>query len=214
MLILIGVLVLLFLHQLHLLSGALLRRILLSCGLTVGVGAAYLLAGMLLDQAMFQESSSLGDSSAVFSNAYLKRVYSLLEAPQWTDPLTSAFVWMAHLLGRLLQGQYQFAGLALAFGMDCASVCLIRERIRRIWGDQWARDGGLLLLCLPGAVFLFLPGFPPLALLLISVVFFFAGRRMRRLETAPHVPIVYLLLAVCGILSAFITAALILQKAG
>lgn len=212
MLILIGVLVLLFLHQVSLLPEALLRRIARTCGLTLGAGILYLLAGLLLDLALFQEDA-VPEISAVFSNGYLDRVYAMLEQPSWQGPLTGAFVWAAHGLGRLLQEQYRFAALALAWALTCASACLIRERIRAVWGEAWAREGMFLLLCLPGAVFFFLPGFPPLLLFLFSLLFFFAGKRLGGRDVRPVRGSAFLaVLTGCAVLSAFITAALVLRK--
>lgn len=213
MLILIGTLMLLFLHQLHLLPMERVRRILSAFVLTAAIGMLYFLAGALIRQAACQDAKSPAAYNAFFRAGYLLQMYDLLAQPAWRGVLTGAFAYAAHGVGKLLLGQYLAAGAALSWGLTWLSVCFARAGLRKAYGEQAARDGAFLLLCAPGAVFFFLPGWPPLALLLCSFAFYLlaALRAKGKKNMLPRTAF-WLILVFLSVLSAAVTAALALGR--
>ena len=212
MLMMIGILILVFLRELRLLSSESLRRIISIYGLTAAVGALYFLAGALLRQATYQDVESAAAFDVFFSSGYLRRVYDLLSHPAWDGVLTGAFIYASHAIGALLLGQYLFGGWVLAWGLTGLSMCFIEAGLRKIFGRQAAKDGVFLLFCAPGAVFLFLPGWPPTAMLAAALaLYFLSGRITERKRTLPRAGY-GLILAFLSLLSASVTAALVLGR--
>ena len=129
-------------------------------------------------------------------------MYRLLEAPAWQGILTGAFAYLGHGLGSLVFGQHLLGGEALAFLCAFFGTLLIRLRLEGMIGEKGGEQGAFLMLCLPLSVFLFLPGWGPLAYLLGAGGFFLAGKRLPRREWALPSGLYGGLLAVCAVLSA------------
>lgn len=203
MLSLIGCLIALFLKE----AGALRARTvqtLLHCFLmAAGVGTAYFLTAALICHMSRQEIASPALISRIFSGQKTQRVFSALSEPAWTGPLSGPFVYIAHLLGKVLFGQYELAGLALAFTLTVIGLTLITVRLGALLGALAAKELSFLLLCLPGGVFFFLPGFMPLTLFLLAVTFFLLGKRIPAPEKRSRIPAYSLILTVSMVFSAF-----------
>ena len=123
-------------------------------------------------------------------------------------PLDSmVFAWLSFLAGSVLFGQYEFCGICLAWCMTAASLFLVQKRFRSLADDKTARDMAFLLLCLPGGVFLMLPGWAPVLLLLCAVGFDVLGKRLHSWK-ARFSPVAYgWMITVCAVLSAAVTIA-------
>lgn len=179
MLALILALVFAFLRQIGKGSQGMPRR-LLRCGvLSVCPGLAYIGVGALIFQAFYGNLASAAQVEIIFRGPYLQRMFYALILPSWFAPVSGAFVWAGHWLGRLLFGEYVFAGIMLAWAAVFFALTVFSVSLERLWGLAAAQDICLLLVCLPGAVFLFLPGWPCLAFLLAAIVFSFISRRMK-----------------------------------
>lgn len=211
MLMLIGVLLLRFLQSVRLLSRENVRQIVRCFGTTVAAGSIYLLCGLLLRQAVYLDVSDAADYKAYFHSPYLDGVYQALERPASIGPATDLFLLIARAAGTLLFSQPLSGGLLTAWGMTGLSVCLVFFRVRKLYGAEAGRDAAFLLLCLPGAIFFFLPGRAPLLLLLASCLFFFLGKKLRPRPFSLSGVLRWLLPAFSGLLSAFVAAGLALE---
>ena len=214
MLMLIGILLLLFLRDIHVLPGALAKAIAVTGLQALAVGMLYLFACMLLRQAMYQDVESAEDFARFIPGGYWQEMAGLLKSPAWRRPLTSLFAYSGHFLGNILFGQYLSAGWALAFLLTILSAVLVFIRLRACIGGEGAAQCVFLLLCLPSSVFCFLPGWPPMAALLIACLFFFLGRLIPRRAVVLPRPVYIAALAASGVLSAFSVAALTLGRIG
>ena len=204
MLALIGCLAALFLRETGALSPRALKNLLHAFLMAAGVGAAYFLVAALICQLHRQEIGSPALIAQIFSGACTKRVFEAIQSPAWIGPLSTPFVYAAHGLGALLFGQYELAGIALAFLMTVLSGTLLLGRLGALLGEKRARDLLFLLLCLPFGVFLFLPGWPPLLLLIGSIAFSLLGRRIAPRKEKSQPPAYGLILALSTVLSAFV----------
>jgi len=214
MLALVGVLVAAFLEQMGFLRPEKRKR-LGQCAVMAGsmVGAYWLIAA-LMAQMNFESLSNQARITAIFRGPYVgKMVYSLLQ-PSFFAPLSGLFAYAAHFLGDALFGQYMFAGVALAFGCTFFSVWLVRERLFVLFGDGFSQNASFLLLCLPFAVFFFLPGWPPVGLLMLSCVFSLAGRRLEGRNIRFSGAAFHWLMAVSLCLSAMVTAGCVFGVVG
>ncbi|MBR6185733.1 MAG: hypothetical protein IKQ41_05670 [Clostridia bacterium] len=204
MLSLIGCLIVLFLLEAGAMKKEAVKNLFYSFLMAAGVGAAYFLTAALICQLTRQEISSPALISTIFSGEKTKQAFAALEHPAWIGPLSGLFAYAGHAAGILLFGQFETAGIALAFLMTVVSAALIKHRLQALLGDQAAKDISFLLLCFPGDVFFFLPGFMPVALLIFAVAFSLLGRRFAPSKAEKHVPAYGLVLSVSMTASAFI----------
>lgn len=214
MLILIGILLLLILRDLRVLSSDTARRTALLCMRIIAVGGLYLAALMLLRQAVYQDVDNASVFTLYLPGGYWQQVGAALDAPRWLGPLTGPFVYAGHFLGKALFSQYLSGGWMLAFGLSCLSYSLIHARLRERLGERAAADVTLLLLCLPSAVFCFLPGWPPVAAALLATLFFFLGRLIPKKDLSLPRPALTAATALGALLSAFTVAGLALGRIG
>ena len=178
MLLLIGALFFAFLRQAGAIKPGQAKRLGMAAGMTLGLGLAYWLLGGLFYGVLFEPVAGIAEFNAIFRTADLEKMYIALENPAFYGLFSGIFAYLGHFLGRILFGQYLFAGVVLALCMTLASVFLLMSRLEMILGEKEAQNGAFLLLCLPGALFLFLPGGAPLILLTLSVVFYFVGKKI------------------------------------
>jgi len=181
MLALIGLLVAAFLRQIGCLSHANARILLKTAGMTLGVGCGYLLTALLLRQVAFGGADAASGLGSLFGGSYIKASFAALEGAESSGPLlplSAVFSYIGRLLGTVMFHQNRTAGFLLAYLMTEASVLLMFFRARKIWYDEAAMDAAALLLCAPGGAFFFLPCGVPLGLLIVSLAFYFLGRRI------------------------------------
>ena len=110
--------------------------------------------------------------------------------------------------------QYLFAGAVLAISMTLISVCLLICSLEKIFGEGAAQKGAFLLLCLPGALFFFLPGWAPLALLLVSILFYFAGKKIPSSAWRMPESLYSWLIGIAGMLSAAVVLGTVMGNWG
>ena len=205
MIALVAALVVLFLGQMGWMrrdAALLLGR---SAVMTVSVGLLYLGLALVFDLSVYGEFEDEFSLDAIFRGPYMRAMLSALEEPTGVGPLSMVFAWLCFLLGKLLFGQYAFCGICLAWGITAASLFLVQLRMRKIAGDQTARDGAFLLLCLPGSVFFLLPGCAPLCLLLCAIIFYLVGKRIPAWKLTSSPVSFGWVLSICSVLSAAVT---------
>ena len=173
-----------------------------SAAMVCGIGTLYLGTALLFELAVYGKLENGVTLDAVFHGPYMRLMLAALENPQGVGIVSMAFAALGFVMGKLCFGQYAFCGLVLAWGMTIASLFLLQLRLRKMTDDPTLRDAAFLLLCLPGSVFLLLPGFAPLCLLLCAVIFYLLGKRLKprkiRLSPAAYGG----LLGLCAVLSA------------
>ena len=99
------------------------------------------------------------------------------------------------------------SGLLLAWCMTWISLCLLQIAARNFFDEKTGKDLAFLIVCLPGALFLFLPGWLPLIFLTVSVGVWIAGKKNRKKWETPIPPALYgWMIAVFMTLSAAVTA--------
>ena len=176
MLMLIGLLVGRFFLQMGWLkaekSGWLLRMALI----TLGVGVAYRLLGALIYFNIYGPVGDATEYDIIFLSKELKMMYEAIHSPKWLGPLRSMFAFLAHGLGSLLMGQYMLGGELAAFFCTLTGSGFFLARLQALTGKKTGEEIWLLFLCLPWGVFLFLPGWGPVAYLLWGAFFYFAGK--------------------------------------
>ena len=211
MMVLIGVLVLAFCRQMAWITADTARKIGKTFAFSALCGVCYLLFAALVRQVMQQNVESAADYSGILQSAYLNRVYAAVENPQWMGFATGVFIYAAHALGTLMLGQYLPAALALSFCMTGAACCLIQCRCEKCFGESFAKSMVFLILCLPGAVYSFLPGCAAVYLLVFSILFHVFGKRIPQKQPKPVPVMVHVLLLLA---SAAVTAALAMGRMG
>lgn len=214
MLTLIGILLLLFLRDIHALPAKAVRDIAVIGLMTMAAGLMYLLSCALLRQAVFQDVENPGDLTQFIPGAYWRETAELLKNPSWKGVLTGLFVYGGHFLGKALFQQYLAGGCCLSFLLTILSAGLIYARLLRCIGEQGAKDCVFLLLTLPSSVFCFLPGWPPLAALLLACLFFFLGKLIPGRQAAIPRAAYIVSVSFNAVLSAFAVAALALGRIG
>ena len=112
-------------------------------------------------------------------------------------------VFAGHLL------QYRLSGL-LAAGQKLHG----KLRSEALAGEKAGGQIAFLLLFLPGSVFFFLPGWAPMALLLASLLYYFALKKAKRREMATGLPAYAPVLSVTGVFSAFALTAAVMGWIG
>ena len=168
----------------------------------------YYLSATLMRSALFGDVESVGEIDKSFQLTYLHTLLGYLRQPEWYAPLSGFFAYLGHGLGRLLFGRYVLGGVLLSFLFTFAGACLLFLRLRRLLHEKTAEDGIFLLFCLPGAVFLFLPGWPSMAFALAGLCFYLAGKRLPRREFSCPPPLFSWVIAVCAMLSAAVVLCL------
>ena len=148
--------------------------------LFLGGFCALLTASLALD--FFILWALLGGYLLFFSYGLLKghRPKALL-AMSWEGLRTVKTILFLFLLIGMITALWRASGTIAVIVCYAArfiqpSVFLLMSRMEMILGEKEAQNGAFLLLCLPGALFLFLPGGAPLILLTLSVVFYFVGK--------------------------------------
>ena len=214
MLVLIAALIIRFLRQIGLLKESTCAA-LWDSGLTVlGIGCAYWAFGALMYQILYGNLDSLTHIEAIFRGSYMQRMFAALANPGGLLPLSAVSAWAGHIVGRLLFDHNTLGGMAFTWCILFLGTSLIRIRLEGTWSREETGGAVHLLLCLPGAVFLFLPGWPSIAFFLASLVFFFAGKKHK--IPAPHFsPAVYgWAAAVCAVISAAVIAGCVHGRLG
>ena len=207
MLLLAAALLFAFLYRLGAVDGKRIKGFARAGGTVIAAGAAYGLLGALISQTFYGRLESAARVETIFRLPGLLKMYKALQSPSWIGPLSGVFAWLGHWLGALLWGQYLFAGGTLAVLMTFCGSCFVYFRLCALWGPREAEDALFLIFCLPGALFLFLPGVAPILYLLCAAVFYFAGRRLKRREIA-YSQSVY---AGCAALCALFSAAVVMR---
>ncbi len=180
----------------------------------LGMGTAYFLTAALICHMNRQEISSPALIAQIFPGEKTQRVFAALASPVWTGPLSGLFVYAAHALGALLFGQYALAGLALAYLLTTVSIILVQNRSEALAGEKAGGQIAFLLLFLPGSVFFFLPGWTPMALLLASLLYYFALKKAKGREMAAGLPAYGPVLSLTGVFSAFALTAAVMGWIG
>ncbi len=220
MLALIGALFGRFLMEMGWMRRETCRLLLRVTGMTLGVGAAYWLSGALIHATLLGGLGGAPVIRQVFGGPYTQTMFETVREAWITPPPTFFFVLISHAMGTLLFGQYDFAAVATAFLLTDCAVCLLYAWISGRWGEKGAERTVFLLLCLPGSVFLFLPGWTPVLRLLVSLALFLWGRWLGAKEVHPA-PVLFLsaaaydaLLCLCALFSALVTACAALGRIG
>ncbi|MBQ9264811.1 MAG: hypothetical protein IJ189_11485 [Clostridia bacterium] len=214
MLMLSGILFFAFLLEVGAVDRAACRCFLRLTLTTVSVGCLYFLFGALVHQVLRYDLADAADYTHFFRNDALVRAYEGLEQPGREGFLTHIFVLLGHGVGRLLLGQYASGGWVTAWGMTCLALCLLYARLRAWMDEEVAGKAAFMLLCLPGSVFFFLPGWPPLALLLLALIFYFAGKGLPVRLFQVHPVVGQVIAVICMLSSACVTAALAISQVG
>ncbi len=158
-------------------TGRMLFRI---TGMTLGVGAAYWLFGALIRVTLFGKLTSAAALDEIFSGPYTRMMFEQTANPGPSGPASGLAAVIGHALGALLFGQYRLGAMAAAFLLTDGAACLLYAWISGWWGEKAAERTVFLLLCMPGAVFLYLPGWAPMLLLLTALIFFLGGKMLLR----------------------------------
>ena len=202
---LVGTLIVVFLRQMSWMRQDAARLLGRSAALVGAAGAVYLLLAMLNRLALYGKIEGDIGLAALFRGPYMTRMLAALIDPAEVGPVSLAFAWISHLLGRALFGQFVFSGLLLAWLMTGAGIYLIQLRFEKITDAKTARDTALLLLFLPGGVFFLLPGWAPVCLLFAASLFYFLTRKTRAWKLRYSPAGFGWLIAVCALLSAAVT---------
>lgn len=203
----IACLVLRFLCECHLVSAKQILRIRRVSLIVSCVAGIYWLCGGLMYAVVYEPIASLAEINAIFRTSSQERMYELLKSPSFAMPVSGLFAWIAHGIGTVLFGQYLFAGVILALGMTMLGSCLLYSRAEKLWGQSFADQILFLLLAIPGALFLFLPGWQPAVYLCISILFFLLGKRFPERKVSWRGPEYEILLSIFSILSAMVVFA-------
>ena len=214
MLILIAALIMRFLRQIGLLKEEACAALRDSGLAVLGTGCVYWAAGALMYQIVYNNLDSITHIEAIFRGGYAQRMFAALRAPAGLLPLSAASAWAGHALGKLLFGHYTLGGMAFTWCVLLLAAALIRIRLEEAWGREAANGALQLLLCMPGAVFLFLPGWPSMAFFLAAWVFFFIGKKIKIPEPGFSTAVFGWAAAVCAVLSAAVIAGCVYGRLG
>lgn len=185
-----------------------------SAVMTLTVGCGYGLFSALVYQVTYGNLPSVAEAGMIFSGGYMQRMFSSLVTPGGNGFFSGMFSRIGHLLGAMLFGQYLLAGIALAWCMTFSGTWLLLSGIKKMTDKIPASNAVFIILCLPGAVFLFLPGWPPIAFLLLSAVLFFLARPIAANKIKGNASCYGWLLAVSVILSAAVTVGAVQGRLG
>lgn len=211
MLLLVFVLVVAFLRQIGLLTEEKCRQLGRISLMVSLCGLFYWGLGALICQVLYESLDSAAKIRQIFGTPYLQRMYDALETPVWIGPLSTPFVFLGYITGKILFGQFLLGGLCWAFLLTLLGVWLFYRRLSVLQGKKMAEDAAFLLLCLPGSVYFFLPGWAPVFLALAAGAFFIAAGKKPAKRTLSYSPTGYaVLLALSGMLSAAVTAMVVM----
>ena len=213
MLALIGALFVRFLREMGWMRRETARMLLRVTAGTGGVFAVLMLAAFLIRRTLYGAPASLFQVGQIFTGPAVQRMLDALEHfPGSVGPIGFLFACLGRALGTLLFGQYRLGGMVLAFLMTDAGACLLYAPLSARWSPAYAGRAVFLLLCLPGSVFLFLPGWAPMLFFGAALTLFLAERLWLK-DRFPPAPAPLLspplydgLLCLCALLSAMVTA--------
>lgn len=214
MLILIGVLIVAFLRQIGVLRPKTCGIVGESALTVLAIGCAYWAVGALINQIKFNNLDSIAHMEAFFRGEYAQRMFRALSQPEWVGPLSGLSAWAGHLLGKVLFGNSILGGLMFSWFLTFLGVVLLRLRLTAVWDEKTAKDAVFLLLCLPGAVFFYLPGWLSVAFLGAALLFFFVGKRIGNHRMTYASPAYGWILAVSSIFSTAVVTGCVLGKLG
>lgn len=177
MLLLVAALFIAFLRERGILSLAGGKRLGRAAAMVLGAAAAYLLAGAIMYAVVYEPADNPAEINRIFRTPSLERMYAALRSPSFYAPLSGLFAYLGHGVGAVLFGQYLLGGEVLALLLTILGAWLLLERLGPLVGMKAAEEGLFLLLSLPGALFLVLPGWLPLAFFLAACGIFILGRR-------------------------------------
>ena len=209
MLLLIVLLVGAFCREMGWLKEKRMGRLLKCLASVMGACIVYRLAGALMHFVTYGPTGDVTEYHIIFLTRELTEMYRALNAPFFPGLLRGVFVYAAHGLGKVLFDQYLLAGEVLAFACVFSGTALIQARLDGLIGEKGADQAGFLALCLPVSVFLFLPGWGPVAYVLFALAFFILGRWLPRREYALPEPGYGLLLALSSVLAAVMVYCLV-----
>ena len=180
---LIGALFFTFLKEIGVICREKAKDILQLSLAVLAVGLVFWLGGGVIHAAVYgPNSTQLTDIPSLFRTKALEKIYACLETPDWCGPFSGLFVYAAHGMGKILFGKYLLAGMLLSLCLTLAGSSLCMERFRDIFGREKAKDALFLLLSFPGSCFLFLPGGASMAFFLLSLLFFYLGKRIPKMK--------------------------------
>ena len=214
MLLLILALVVCFLHQIGAMKKDTALLLARCCGMTLCAGSAYILLGALISKVIYHAPASPAFIDEFFRGPYLQSMFLALKQPAWFRPVSGLFAWMGHGLGAVLLGNPVLGGQALCWSFTGLGLFLLEARLRARLSPQAADSAALLVLAFPGAVFLFLPGWPSMAFLLACCAYFFFGKAVPLPRRALHPALYSAGLAVCSVLSAAVVAGAVFGSVG
>lgn len=214
MLLLIGALMAVFFKQMGWLRQEGIRLLLRGALITGATGCVYWLSGALISQTVYGGLESVADPAGIFRGPYVQDMLEALKEPGGQDVISGVFAYLGHGLGAVLLGQFILGGMLLAFLCVLGGVTLVMARARKLWGQACAEALAWLILWLPFGVFLFLPGWPPLAFLLIAMGFFILGKKEKPRQIVCGSSAFKILWTVCVLVSMAVTAAVALGKIG
>ncbi len=212
MLALVGWLFVSFLLEMRWISWERTRLIGRTALMTCGAGVLYLLVAAVHFLTVYQ--TNLAGLSDLFRGPYMTGVFQALTTPRGVDACSLVFVGLAHGLGAVLFRQFELSGLWLAWVLTGAGLYLIQLRLEKKLGEKTAFDLAFLLLCLPGSVFLLLPGCAPFVFFLLALSFFFLGKHLPYRSVRLHPTAYGWAVALCALFSAAITTGMVTGAIG
>ena len=163
----------------------LLRRVLKTVGAVAAAVCVNALAAGLFIAVLFSRRSDFRNLSSLFPGPMTQRMVQAMRAPE----AAGFFGWIAMpgvLLGKAIGAQPFACGALISILSTAAALCLITARFQQITDEDWT-DGALMcLLCLPGFIVFFLPGWPAAALLVIAALFCFLGSHISKKPKPRH----------------------------
>lgn len=212
MLLLIGLLIWAFLREMGWVSGDKLRWLGRCFLMVLGAGLTYRAVGALIYFVIYGPVGNATEYTVIFRSKGLEEMYIALCNPAWHGLLRGLFAYLGHGIGSVLFGEYLLGGELLAFGCTFAGSALLISRMKRLWGEKTGEELGFLMLCLPFGVFLFLPGWGPIAFLLGAALFHQLGRWLPERQWALPSWLYGVMLSVSSIFSAGMVYALATGK--
>lgn len=180
---LIGVLFFTFLKEIGAVHPEKAKDILQISLAVLAVGLVFWMSVGVIHAAVYgPDSTQLSDIPSLFRTEALEKIYAHLEVPAWCGPFSVLFVYAAHGIGKILFGKYLLAGMLLSLCLTVAGSCLFMERFRGIFGREKAKNVLFLLLGFPGSFFLFLPGGASVIFFFLSLLFFYLGKRIPKVN--------------------------------
>lgn len=202
MLVLIGLLITYFLMEMKWLSRENVKWLGRCFAAVLGACILYRLLGALCYFVFYEPVGNAAEYQMIFRSPGLEKMYALLKSPSWQGVATGAFAYIGHGLGKVLFGQYAFAGEVLAFFCSFSGYVLISFRLQCFWGKETGEKMSFLILCMPFSVYFFLPGWIPLTFLVSAMAFFFLGLLLQEKRFSIPDSVYSLIISVFSLLSA------------